>query len=221
MFFIYTERYSDFNSMIEQYEKEMRKLFEESRRANKDFFEAAEEAAVFPEDSPEVPQFLKKEQEEQKPVPQTSVMPVLPVTEEPALLLQKAEETEKPEENEDGSIIVEVTTAKGAVPVSGATVVIDRLDAKDPMGRKELVAVMETDGNGRTKQVFVPAAERKLSLEPGMADPFFTYYVSVSEKGYFPVKNRPADVFAKEISVLKTDLVPKPENLSARGMQNG
>ncbi|MBQ2997881.1 MAG: hypothetical protein IJD62_02650 [Oscillospiraceae bacterium] len=62
MFFIYTERYSDFNSMIEQYEKEMRKLFEESRRANKDFFEPAEEVAVFPEDSPEVPQFLKKEQ---------------------------------------------------------------------------------------------------------------------------------------------------------------
>lgn len=212
MLFIFTERYSDFNSMIEQYEKEMRKLFEESRRANGTFDEPAAETAVFPEDAPEVPQFLQKEQDNTE----------IPEYEEKTQQMSVAEEPSvQNTENKEGSIIAEVTTAKGAVPLAGVTVVIDRFDQKDPMGRKELIAVRETNENGRTSAVSVPAEEKELSLEPGQSDPFSTYYVSVWEKGYTPIKNRPADVFSDEVSILKIDLVPNPENLSAGGMKNG
>lgn len=183
------ERYSDFNSMIEQYEREMRKLFEESRRANRGFSVPEEEPQIFEKDEP---------------------------------VVQVFEGTKNIETDEKtGKIIVEVTTARGAVPISGATVVIDRFDRKDPIGRKELVAVLETNQSGRTKEVSVPAAEKELSLEPGRTDPFMTYYVSTREKGFVPVKDRPTDVFSGEVAILKIDLIPLPENLGEGAAKDG
>lgn len=195
MFFISTERYSDFNSMIERYEQEMRKLFEEKQK-NSGF----EEPAV------EVMEHLK------------NVVPVPEIPEkEPEI---KSEEPPKIVPDGIGNIIVEVTTGRGAVPLAGIDVVIDRLDLDDPKGRQELVAVLETDQSGRTKPVPVKTVSRELSLVPGNAEPFSTFYVTASEKGFEPVKSRPVDVFANEVSILKIDLVPKPENLYG-GVKNG
>lgn len=119
-----------------------------------------------------------------------------------------------------GKIIVEVTTGRGAVPLSGVDVIIDRLDRDDRKGRQELVAIETTDRSGRTKPSEVETVSRELSLEPGSSGPFSTFYVSASEKGYEPVKSRPTDVFSGEVSILKIDLVPKPEKLSG-GEVNG
>ncbi|MBP1569422.1 MAG: hypothetical protein J6A12_03410, partial [Oscillospiraceae bacterium] len=58
---------------------------------------------------------------------------------------------------------------------------------------------------------------RELSLEPGSSEPFSTFYVTASEKDFEPVKSRPVDVFAIEVSILKIDLVPKPEKLYGGG----
>ena len=177
MFFIYTERFSDFGSMVERYEKEMRKMFETA-----------------PKEEP-------------------------PYEKELAVIAPAAVETDKEQQAEKtddaaGTIIAQVSTARGAVPLFGVTVVIDRLDTKDPQGRQELVAVELTDRDGRTKPVKVNTVSRELSLKPGSADPFSTFYVSTAEKGYEPVKSRPVDVFSGEISIIKIDLVPKPENLA-------
>ena len=178
MFFIPTERYSDFNSMIERYEQEMRKLFAEKQKI-------AEEEKFVPE---VLPVETKIQKEQTKFVPDGT-----------------------------GSIIVEVTTGRGAVPLSGIDVVIDRLDFDDPKGRQKLVAVLETDQSGRTKPVEVETVSKELSLVPGNSEPFSTFYVTASEKGFEPVKSRPVDVFASEVSILKIDLVPKPENLNGGG----
>ena len=115
---------------------------------------------------------------------------------------------------------MEVTTGRGAIPLSEIDVVIDRLDLDDPKGRQELIAVLETDRSGRTKPVAVKTVSRELSLVPGNSEPFSTFYVTASEKGFEPVRNRPVDVFANEVSILKIDLVPKPENLYG-GVTNG
>ncbi len=195
MFFISTERYSDFNSMIERYEQEMRKLFAEKQKNS-----------VFEEQVLEVMEPLK------------NVAPVPEITErEPEI---KREEPPKIVPDGIGNIIVEVTTGRGAVPLSGIDVVIDRLDFDDPKGRQELVAVLETNQSGRTNPVAVKTVSRELSLVPGNSEPFSTFYVTASEKGFEPVKDRPVDVFANEVSILKIDLVPKPENLYG-GVTNG
>ena len=195
MFFIPTERFSDFNSMIERYEQEMRKLFEEKQKNS-----------GFEEPVREVMEHLK------------NVVPVLEIPEkEPEI---KSEEPPKILPDGIGNIIVEVTTGRGAIPLAGIDVVIDRLDLDDPKGRQELVAVLETDQSGRTKPVPVKTVSRELSLTPGNAEPFSTFYVTASEKGFEPVKSRPVDVFANEVSILKIDLVPKPENLYG-GVKNG
>ncbi|MBQ3531041.1 MAG: hypothetical protein IJA05_03855 [Oscillospiraceae bacterium] len=187
MFFIPTERFSDFNSMIERYEQEMRKLFAEKQKET-GFSEKAKESFAPIEIIPEKDENEKALPPEDKTVPEGI-----------------------------GNIIVEVTTGRGAVPLSGVDVVIDRLDIDDPRGRKELVAVKTTDQSGRTKPVPVKTVSRELSLEPGSSEPFSTFYVTAFEKDFEPVKNRPVDVFANEVSILKIDLVPKPEKLYGGG----
>ena len=187
VFFIPTERFSDFNSMIERYEQEMRKLFAEKQKET-GFSEKAKESFAPIEIIPE-----KNENEKALP-PEDKIVP-----------------------DGIGNIIVEVTTGRGAVPLSGVDVVIDRLDIDDPRGRKELIAVKTTDQSGRTKPVPVKTVSRELSLEPGNSEPFSTFYVTASEKDFEPVKNRPVDVFANEVSILKIDLVPKPEKLYGGG----
>ena len=191
MLFISTERYSDFNSMIERYEQEMRKLFAEKQKIS-----------GFEEPVREVMEPLK------------NVVPVQEITE------IKREEQPKTVPDGIGNIIVEVTTGRGAIPLPEIDVIIDRLDFDDPDGRQELIAVLETDRSGRTKPVAVKTVSRELSLIPGNSEPFSTFYVTASEKGFEPVKNRPVDVFANEVSILKIDLIPKPENLYG-GVTNG
>ena len=191
MLFISTERYSDFNSMIERYEQEMRKLFAEKQKIS-----------GFEEPVREVMEPLK------------NVVPVQEITE------IKREERPKTVPDGIGNIIVEVTTGRGAIPLPEIDVIIDRLDLDDPDGRQELIAVLETDRSGRTKPVAVKTVSRELSLVPGNSEPFSTFYVTASEKGFEPVRNRPVDVFANEVSILKIDLVPKPENLYG-GVTNG
>ena len=191
MLFISTERYSDFNSMIERYEQEMRKLFAEKQIIS-----------GFEEPVREVMEPLK------------NVVPVQEITE------IKKEEQPKTVPDGIGNIIVEVTTGRGAIPLPEIDVIIDRLDLDDPDGRQELIAVLETDRSGRTKPVAVKTVSRELSLVPGNSEPFSTFYVTASEKGFEPVKNRPVDVFANEVSILKIDLIPKPEKLYG-GVTNG
>ena len=195
VFFISTERYSDFNSMIERYEQEMRKLFAEKQR-NSAFEEPVFEVMAAPEETAPINEI---------PAPEPK---------------EKQEEIPKIVPDGIGNIIVEVTTGRGAVPLPGIDVVIDRLDFNDPSGRQELIAVLETDRSGRTKPVAVKTVSRELSLVPGNSEPFSTFYVTASEKGFEPVRNRPVDVFANEVSILKIDLVPKPENLYG-GVTNG
>lgn len=188
VFFIPTERYSDFNDMIARYEQEMRKLFAEKHKE------------TLPEEK----------------VSETSE----PVKNIPRIPEEKTERENKPKQivpDGIGNIIVEVTTGRGAVPLSGVDVVIDRLDVYDPKGRQELIAVETTDQSGRTKPVPVKTVSRELSLEPGNTEPFSTFYVTAAEKDFEPVKSRPVDVFANEVSILKIDLVPKPEKLYGGG----
>lgn len=192
VFFISANNYSDFNRMIERYEQEMRRIFEQKQRIA-GFEEPAVKTAVYPEDAPKIPPVQEQEN---------------------TAVLKPEEKISSEEENKTGKIIAEVTTGGGAIPLLGVTVVIDRLDPDDPKGRKELIAIETTDRSGRTKPVEVLAVERDLSLEPGNSDPFTIFYVTAETAGYEPVKDRPVDVFADEISILKIDLVPKPEKLS-------
>ncbi len=193
MLFISTERYSDFNSMIERYEQEMRKLFAEKQRMSGSEEPVFEVMAPLENQTPIVEIVQKQEPEKRM--------------EEPVKIVPDG----------IGNIIVEVTTGRGAVPLQGIDVVIDRLDLNDQKGRQELIAVLETDRSGRTKPVAVKTVSRELSLIPGNAEPFSTFYVTASEKGFEPVESRPVDVFANEVSILKIDLVPKPENLYGGG----
>lgn len=121
---------------------------------------------------------------------------------------------------DSGYIIVSANSGRDAIPIAGVTVVIDRLDEHDHESRQELVAVLTTNQSGRTEAVKVETVSRTLSQSPGDAGPFMTYYVSARHPGYYPVINRPVDVFGGETSLMELELVPLPEDLSG-GNNNG
>ena len=112
--------------------------------------------------------------------------------------------------NDSGYITVDVFTAREAVPVPGADVVISRTDGGDSMSRKKLVRIAVTDSSGETGTYRVETVDRKLSEEPGTAHPFATYYVRIKAPGYETVRELPVDVFGGEISVVPVELIPVP-----------
>ncbi len=205
MFFISTERYSDFNSMIEQYEQEMRRIFAEKQKIadniNSEFEKTEQNSNVSEENSIDTPIEMPREPE--------------------VTALKTETDDDRIVSDSVGNIVVEVTTARGAIPIEGTDVIIDRLDKSDPNGRQKLIAVETTNQSGRTNSVSVNTVSKELSLVPGNSEPFSTFYVTAAVSGFEPVKNRPVDVFASEISILKIDLIPKPENLSGGEIANG
>lgn len=205
MFFIATERYSDFNSMIEQYEQEMRRIFAEKQKI----------ADSITDESESIRQVLNVTDENE-----TNNLIGIPQETQEAPLKEGTTDSRIISDGV-GNIIVEVTTARGAIPMEGTDVVIDRLDGNDENGRQELIAVETTNQSGRTRPVSVNTVSKELSLVPGNSEPFSTFYVTAAVMGFEPVKSRPVDVFANEISILKIDLIPKPEHLSGGDFANG
>lgn len=148
-------------------------------------------AAVYPEQIPEEPELLE-------PLPEEKIQ-----TEEPAF--------------PEGKVTAWVTTGRGAVPISGATVIFSKADENDSKGRRELIAVKVTDKSGKTPPITVRTEKKELSLEPGSSEPFSTVYITAFVPGFEPIREMPADIFEGELSVQKIDLVPKPEEITIKG----
>lgn len=116
-------------------------------------------------------------------------------------------------ENDKGFIVIITNSGRGAVPLEGVNVVVDRVNEDDPSHRQELVRILKTNSSGRTSKISVDTVSRSLSQTPGNPGPFATYYVSADLLGYVPVHDQPVDVFGGETSLLELELVPEPEDL--------
>lgn len=194
---IYNERYSDFESMIKRYEREMRETYENKNRGiNSE--EPMINDGVFPNEKE--PSFVSEQIEaENQTVDDSS---------------RDSDYEDSPASEDDkGYIIVITNSGRGAVPLEGVNVVVDRVNEDDPNHRQELVKILSTNSSGRTSKIEVSTVGRRLSQVPGNPGPFATYYVSANLSGYIPVRDQPVDVFGGETSLLKIELVPEPEDL--------
>lgn len=208
---INNERYSDFASLIARYEKEMREAYGKTNLPTE----------MIPETERKEP--LAEENSEKR-------MPDPPLFEEaPARMPTEPPHSERPfpeepptEDNEalplddTGEIMVTANAGRGAVPLSGVSVLIDRNDPDDEVHRQELVGLLETDSSGKTENIRIKTVNRRLSLVPGNSGPFATYYVSTRLAGYEPVDHLPVDVFGGQVSLLKVEMIPLAEDLGRR-----
>ena len=107
----------------------------------------------------------------------------------------------------NGYLIVNVVTARGAIPVAGAKVTVydNASDANPP------VAVIYTDSAGKSEKLELPAPSRSLSEQPGYVRPYATYLIEVDKEGYYPVTKNDVPIFTGVTSIQPVDLMPLAE----------
>ena len=105
------------------------------------------------------------------------------------------------EQIDHGTIIVEVTTGQGALPIQGASVLLTDLANGEAM---ELV----TDESGRTPVIRVETPPLSASLDPdSLITPYSLFQVDVRKEGYTPVSVRGIQVFSGIETIQPVDLI--------------
>ncbi len=122
-----------------------------------------------------------------------------------------------------GYVIVNVTTARGAIPLPGATVRI--FNYEDGGDNGALIITSKTDSSGRTEKIPLPAPPRSASLSPGNGKSYRTYNIDAQYDGYYNQYYINVPVFDGITAVQNVDLVPIAENgtdttLDSRFYQN-
>ena len=103
-----------------------------------------------------------------------------------------------------GALVVAVTTARGALPIAGATVKVTSSEAQN----NDISFSLITDRSGRTEKIYLPAPPARLSQSPGGENVSAIYTVTVQADGFYDFISDRVPVFAGVTSVQPVDLVP-------------
>lgn len=222
MLIIYSEKYSDFSSMMARYEEEMRRAY-----ASAPHLEGTGVPAAAQEDNALEEKLARQDAAVQQAA--ELVLESLPTEENTTPDKTEIHPSEDyahamdgvqglNPENDLGKIIVTATSGRDAYPIAGVNVIICRADTNDGGGRQELVGILVTNSSGRTEPLTVETVNRDLSREPDeKGDTFTTYYISARKAGYFPIDRYPVDVFGGQTSILELSFTPEPECLGGGG----
>lgn len=102
-----------------------------------------------------------------------------------------------------GYLIVEVSTASGALPIANATVTVDSTNGITPVHIS-----VETDASGRTERLSLPTKAGYLSLSTDDKTPYSTYNIEVYASGYYPYEATNVPIFAGVTSLQRVRLIP-------------
>ncbi len=108
-----------------------------------------------------------------------------------------------------GRLVVRVSAASGAVPVSGATVIIRSSQNKPPV---TVLASLITDESGLTEPILVLTPPISESLSPGGRQPFAEISTEVSADGYFTSSNINIPIYPGITSIQPVTLIPLPDS---------
>lgn len=108
-----------------------------------------------------------------------------------------------------GYLIVRVTTAGGAIPLGGATVVV-RGNTPESSG---VIYTRITDRDGRSDKMPLPAPPAASSAAPGGGATYSTYNIDVSYPGYYASTYQNVPIFDRITALQTAELIP----LSANG----
>lgn len=111
-----------------------------------------------------------------------------------------------------GYMIVRVTTARGAIPLEGATVAVHNYDPEFELGRGDVISVRQTNSSGLTEKFVLPAPPRSLSQSPGNGKSYQTYNISVTLPGFYQKNYVNVPVFEGITAIQNADMIPLPDN---------
>lgn len=107
-----------------------------------------------------------------------------------------------------GYLIVKVTTARGAIPLEGASVSIRGGDQEN----SGILYALHTNRDGQTKRVTLPTPPKSASQTPSGVIPYANYNVDVFRDGYVPLSFQNVPVFPSIVSIQPAVMVPLPES---------
>ena len=152
------------------------------------------------------------------PLPSDSAPPPPPdIFNETEALNPNPEPDQPSDEAGEGRLLVKVVTARGALPVPQARVVISREIA----GKRTLQGYDETDESGQSRVFTLSAPSASLSMSPDNKTPYARYIVTVSAEGYIPAEYRNVPVFDGIQSVQQADIQPLLEGQSGEMQSYG
>lgn len=111
-----------------------------------------------------------------------------------------------------GYLIVRVSTASGAIPVSEATVAIRSGNGKEWGDKGAVVQILHTDRDGNTPRLALPAPPRTNSTQPGSMVPYASYQIDVSADGYYRQYFTGVPVYDGVTSIQPAALIPLADN---------
>lgn len=104
-----------------------------------------------------------------------------------------------------GRLIVQVSTANGALPIPNATVTVTKADGS-------VISMQLTDSSGRTSAIALCAPPSAYSQSPGSTMAYNTYNIKVEKNGYYTEEFLNVAVFDKIDSIQPVALEPLGEN---------
>lgn len=103
-----------------------------------------------------------------------------------------------------GALQVRVMTAKGALPVGGALVLVSRTDGNDVGG---VISTRRTDESGLTQVIMLPTASVE-GAKIGEAVPNVRYNVEIIAEGFEPALFIALPIYSGVTSLQSAELVP-------------
>ncbi len=104
-----------------------------------------------------------------------------------------------------GYLTVNVSTARGAIPLEGAIVNI-RTDEQDS---SEILFSLSSDRDGKTPKVTLPTPAIENSEAPGGDIAFSSYNIDVFKNGYTPLYFHNVPIFPSVHSIQSAVMVPR------------
>ncbi|MBE6546872.1 MAG: hypothetical protein E7668_05485 [Ruminococcaceae bacterium] len=103
-----------------------------------------------------------------------------------------------------GYLIVKVSTARGAIPLEGASVTIQGGDTAN----SGITYSLRTDRDGQTERIALPTPARSISQSPNSTVPYANYNIDVFREGYVPLRFQNVPVFPTVVSIQPAVMVP-------------
>lgn len=103
-----------------------------------------------------------------------------------------------------GYLIVRVTTAGGAIPLGGATVVV-RGSRPEASG---VFYTQVTDRDGKSGKMALPTPPASNSSAPGGMTPYAVYQIDVSYPGYYAAAYQNVPIFDRITALQGAELIP-------------
>ncbi len=215
------------NSLIEQYKKDLLRYRQRSRPSNESVSSTVQpiSTASAPAAGSQIPvsqsqnsssdwgqeavpaQWPRESDSPTPPSQDQAPQDLEPTPPEPASDFPPAVATNPSQETGTGYLRIEVTTARQAVPVEGAYVVVRQMGDGDV----QLERVMRTDSEGKTPTISLPTVPASLSMHPGTAHPYTEYTVQVDMPGYISVRDFNIPIYDGIVAIQPVDLSPLPE----------